>query len=89
MADEATRILALEARLDDVQKTLLAHDLLVRALLARLALADPTAFGQIARTLSGMKVVREGGAGGLLPAEVADELAQILGEVERSTGKSR
>ena len=83
MADDTTRILALESRLDDVQRTLLTHDLLIRALLVRLAAAEPEAFGQIARGLTGLKFAHESGAGGELPAEVAEELAQILGEVSR------
>jgi hypothetical protein len=84
MTDDATRILALEARLDDVQRTLMAHDLLVRALLARVAVAEPDTFAQIAETLGGLKFFRDGGAGGELPREVAQELADILGEVSRS-----
>lgn len=83
MSDDATRILALEARLDDAQKTLMAHDLLIRALLARLAAVEPAAFAQIAATLSGLRFMRQDGGGGELPAEVADELAVILGEVDR------
>lgn len=87
MTDEATRILALEARLDDVQRTLMAHDLLLRALLARLAVAEPDTFDQIGETLAGQKVFREGGAGGELPVEVAQEIADILGEISRSVAR--
>jgi hypothetical protein len=83
MIDDVTRMLALEARLDDVQRTLMAHDLLTRALLAQLALSDPDRFQQLNRTLTGLKVFREGGAGGELPMEVSQEINQILGEVAR------
>ena len=89
MIDDTTRILALEARLDDAQRTLMAHDLLTRALLAHLAVADPEAFAQLAKTLGAMKVFREGGAGGELPREVAQEIADILGEITRSVAKRR
>lgn len=89
MNDEATRILALEARLDDVQRTLMAHDLLLRALLARLAVAEPDTFRQIGETLAGQKMVREGGAGGELPREVVQEIVEILGEISRSVEKRR
>jgi hypothetical protein len=87
MTDEATRILALEARLDDTQRTLMAHDLLLRALLARLAVAEPDTFRQIGDTLAGRKMFREGGAGGELPAEVTQEIVEILGEISRSVDK--
>lgn len=88
MADDTTRILALEARLDDVQKTLMAHDLLTRALLAHLAVAEPDTFAQIAASLGRLKVFRDGGAGGELPAAVAEEIAEILAEIGRSTKRS-
>jgi hypothetical protein len=87
MIDDATRILALEGRLDDLQRTLMAHDLLLRALLAHLAVTEPEAFRQLAKTLGGLTVFRAGGAGGELPAEVAQELADILGEITRSVEK--
>ena len=89
MTDDATRILALEARLDDAQRTLMAHDLLIRALLARLAVAEPDSFRQITVALSGLKFFRDGGAGGELPREVAQELANILGEVSRGAEARR
>ena len=87
MTDDPTRILALEARLDDVQKTLMAHDLLLRGLLAHLAVSEPDSFGQMANMLSGLKFFRDGGAGGELPREVAQELGEILGEIVRGAGR--
>jgi len=87
MTDEVTRILALEGRLDDTQRTLMAHDLLIRALLARLAVAEPDTFRQIGESLAGQKMFREGGAGGELPREVAQELVESLGEISRSVEK--
>ena len=87
MIDDTTRILALEARVDEVQKLLMAHDLLLRGLLAHLAVAEPEVFAQLARGLSGLKFFREGGAGGELPREVAEELNAILGEISRSVAR--
>lgn len=87
MSDDTTRILALEGRLDDVQRTQMAHDLLVRALLAQLAVSDPDAFAQISASLAGLKFLREGGGGGELPREVTQEIAVILGEITRSAGR--
>jgi hypothetical protein len=89
MFDDTTRILALEARLDEVQKLLMAHDLLLRGLLAHLAVSEPAVFEQLDRTLGGLKFFREGGAGGELPREVAQEISAILGEIRRSVAANR
>lgn len=86
MIDDQTRILALEARLDDAQKVLMAHDLLLRALLAHLAVSEPESFRQLSETLEGLKFYRAGGGGGELPREVAQEIGEILGEIRRSVG---
>lgn len=87
MSDDTTRILALEGRLDDVQRTQMAHDLLIRALLAQLALTEPEAFRQIDASLASLKFLRDGGSGGELPREVSQEIAVILGEITRSAGR--
>jgi hypothetical protein len=87
MIDDTTRILALEARLDEAQKVLMAHDLLLRGLLAHLAMGEPEVFAQLEAGLAGLKFFREGGAGGELPREVADEIGAILGEISRSVAR--
>jgi len=87
MIDDTTRILALEARLDEAQKVLMAHDLLLRGLLAHLAVSEPEVFGQLERGLGGLKFFREGGGGGELPREVAEEVSAIFGEISRSVAK--
>lgn len=89
MIDDTTRILALEARVDEVQKLLMAHDLLLRGLLAHLALAEPEYFAQLTKGLTSLRFFREGGAGGELPREVAEELNAILGEVSRGVAVRR
>ena len=86
MTDDATRILALEGRLDDVQRMQMAQDLLIRALLAQLAVSDPQAFRQISASLTGLKFLRDGGAGGEMPREVSQEIGAILSEIARSVG---
>ncbi|WP_297693901.1 hypothetical protein [Phenylobacterium sp.] len=87
--DPTTHILALEARLDEMQASLMAHDLLVRALLAHLALADPEAFKTVEASLGGLRFFRQGGGGGELPREVADEIALILNEIDAQVEKRR
>ncbi|HSV02505.1 MAG TPA: hypothetical protein VLI41_04805 [Phenylobacterium sp.] len=87
--DQTTHILALEARLDEMQASLMAHDLLVRSLLAHLALADPEAFKTVEQSLGALKFFRQGGGGGELPREVADEIALILGEIDTQVAKRR
>jgi hypothetical protein len=87
MTDDTTRILALEGRLDDLQRTLMAHDLLTRALLAHLAVAEPEAFRQIAGSLAGLRFFRDGGGGGEMPREVAQELTDILAEITRTAAR--
>ena len=89
MIDNTKRILALEARLDDVQASLMAHDILLRSLLAHLAVSEPEAFKQIAARVGGLKAYREGGGGGDLPREVAEEVSEILNEITRSLAARR
>lgn len=63
----------------------MAHDLLIRALLAQLARSEPQAFGQIGASLASLKLFRDGG--GELPREVSQEIAAILGEINRSVAR--
>jgi hypothetical protein len=68
----------------------MAHDLLIRGLLAHLAVREPDAFRQLERSLSGLKFFRAGGAGGEIPLEVAQEVSDILGEIsDRVAGRGR
>ncbi len=86
MADETGRILALESSLADVQRSLTAHDFLLRALLTHLALSDPQAFRRLIEgfTLSGF--YKPADPAGLMAGEVAHELTVLLEEIARRVG---
>lgn len=79
--DEAGRILALEAQLADTQRSLTAHDFLLRALLTHLALSDPEAFQGLVGGFARSGLYGEGACGGELTREVGHELTDILEEV--------
>ncbi|WP_334165048.1 hypothetical protein [Phenylobacterium sp.] len=78
--DEAGRILALEAQLADTQRSLTAHDFLLRALLTQMALSDPDAFQGLVGGFARAGLYGDGTAGGLT-REVGHELTDILEEV--------
>lgn len=78
--DEAGRILALEAQLADTQRSLTAHDFLLRALLTHLALSEPDAFQGLVGGFTRSGLYGDGAAGGLT-REVGHELTDILEEV--------
>ncbi|HVI33800.1 hypothetical protein [Phenylobacterium sp.] len=78
--DEAGRILALEAQLADTQRSLTAHDFLLRALLTHLALSDADAFQGLVGGFARSGFYGERAAGGLT-GEVGHELTDILEEV--------
>ncbi|WP_374473113.1 hypothetical protein [Phenylobacterium sp.] len=87
--DEAGRILSLEAQLEDVKRTLVAHDFLLRALLTHLALSDPEAFGGLIGGFAKSGLYRAEGSAGDLTREVAYELTQLLEEVAASLDRRR
>lgn len=78
--DEAGRILALEAQLADTQRSLTAHDFLLRALLTHLALSEPDAFSGLVGGFARSGLYGDA-ASGELTREVAHELTDILEEV--------
>lgn len=78
--DEAGRILALEAQLADTQRSLTAHDFLLRALLTHLALSEPDAFQGLVGGFARSGLYGDGAPSGL-SREVAHELTDILEEV--------
>ncbi|HEY8616034.1 hypothetical protein [Phenylobacterium sp.] len=87
--DEAGRILSLEAQLEDVKRTLVAHDFLLRALLTHLALSDPEAFGGLIGGFTQSGLYRADISAGDLTREVAHELTGMLEEVAASVERRR
>jgi hypothetical protein len=81
MADDTGRILALESTLADVQRSLTAHDFLLRALITHLALSEPQAFRRLIEgfTLSGFYKPTDPASP--IAGEVAHELTALLEEI--------
>jgi hypothetical protein len=81
MADDTGRVLALESALADVQRSLTAHDFLLRALLTQLALTEPQAFRRLIEgfTISGFYKPTD--PAGMMAGEVAHELTDLLEEI--------
>ncbi|WP_395671636.1 hypothetical protein [Phenylobacterium sp.] len=80
--DAGGRILALEAQLADTQRSLVAHDVLLRALLAQLALSDPAGF-QALRDGLARSGLEEGEAA---MREAGYDVAAMLDEIEQAAG---
>lgn len=77
-SDESARIAALE-------RSLMAHDLILRSLLSHLALSDPRGFeGMIDGFLKSNRY-RQPGPAGDLTREVAQQLTQMFQEIAAST----
>jgi hypothetical protein len=81
MGDEAGRIMALEAALDDAKRSLIAHDFLLRALITHLALSDPAAFEGLVGGLTRSGLYGEQAGAGALTREVAWELTSMLEDI--------
>lgn len=89
MADESTRILALEAALDDAKRSLVAHDFLLRALLTHLALSEPRSFEGLIGGFTKSGLYGSQGSAGELTREVAWELTTMLEDIAASVGRTR
>jgi hypothetical protein len=87
--DLAGRILSLEAQLADAQRSLVAHDFLLRALLTHLALSDPEAFGGLIGGFAQSGLYRAEGSAGDLTREVALDLTEMIEEVAASLQRRR
>ena len=81
MADEATRIMALEAALEDAKRSLVTHDFLLRALLTHLALSEPQAFEGLIGGFTKSGLYGSHGPVGELTREVAWELTAMLEDI--------
>ena len=89
MSNDSGRILALEARLDDVERVLLAYDFLLRSLLTHLALADPGQFESLIGAFRKAGLYRAQGSGVELTGEVARDLTAMLDEIVREVDRRR
>jgi hypothetical protein len=81
MADEGTRVMALEAALEDVKRSLVTHDFLLRALLTHLALSEPRAFERLIGGFTQSGLYGTHGPAGELTREVAWELTALLEDI--------
>lgn len=87
--DETGRILSLEAQLADAQRALTAHDFLLRALLAELALSDPAAFGALVAGFQKTGFYQAKIDAPDLTREVAGEITDLLDEVAATVAARR
>lgn len=79
--DQSGRILALESTLVDAQRSLTAHDLLLRALLTHLALGDPGAFARLRHGVEQAEIYRDQGLSGAMTRDVAEIITAMLDEI--------
>ena len=77
MSEDSGRILALEAMLIESQGSLMAHDVLLRALLTHLALTDPAAIDGLARAVAAAD-------GPAIPEEARRQVRELLEDVADS-----
>ena len=89
MSEDMGRILSLEAQLEDTQRSLIAHDFLLRALLTHLALSDPQAFGGLIGGFTQSGLYRTTGSGGGMTRDVAHELTTMLEDISASLQERR
>jgi len=89
MDDLAGRVLATESALIDMQRSLTAHDLLLRALLTHMALSDPAGFQGLIAGFSRSGFFGEPRLNGELTAEIAQILTEMFGEVARGVAGRR
>jgi hypothetical protein len=88
-ADEAGRIMALEAALEDAKRSLIAHDFLLRGLLTHLALSEPRAFEGLVGGLTRSGLYGSHAAAGELTRDVAWELTSMLEDIAASLDRRR
>jgi hypothetical protein len=83
MADDTGRILALESGLGDLQRSVTAHDFLLRALITHLALSDPQAFRRLIEGFTVSGFYKPTDPSSPIAGEVAHELTELLEEIAR------
>ncbi|HYG25631.1 MAG TPA: hypothetical protein VD906_01875 [Caulobacteraceae bacterium] len=75
-----------QAELDRVNRTLVAHDFLLRALLTHLALSDPRAFESLIQGFVHSRLHQASGEAGELTREIAQDLTRMVEEIAASVG---
>ena len=80
MSQDAGRILALEAMLIESQGSLMAHDVLLRALLTHLGMTDPAAIGSLARAVAAAD-------GPAIPEAARREVREMLEDIADALGR--
>jgi hypothetical protein len=74
----------LEARLDRAERSLAAHDMLLRAILTHIAMSDPQALAGVVGGLTHSRRYDDPGPAGALTREVAQELTTLIEDVAAS-----
>jgi hypothetical protein len=86
MDDQAGRILSLESSLTDLQRSVTAHDLLLRALLTHLAMSDPKAFRGVIEGFAQSGFFGPRRLTGELTQEVSEILSGMFEEIALRVG---
>jgi hypothetical protein len=74
-----------EARLAALERSLLAHDLILRSVLTHLALTDPRGFEGMIGGFINSRLYETPGSAGDLTREVAEHLTRMFQEIAAST----
>jgi hypothetical protein len=74
----------LEARLARAERSLVAHDFLLRALLTHLAIVDSQAYGALIGGFTHSRLYSSSGTAGELTREIADQLTTMLEDIAGS-----
>lgn len=74
---------------DDVGRTLMAHDILLRALLTHLAMSDPQGFAGLVAGFVHSKAYASTGADGEVTREVAQQLTAMIEEIAAGLREGR
>lgn len=78
---------SLQTQLEQAQRSLLAHDFLLRALLTHLAITSPASFEGLIGGFTRSRLYSSNGEAGELTREVAEQLTSMLEEIARSLGR--
>jgi hypothetical protein len=77
----------LSDRLAQAERSLAAHDFLLRALLSHLALTDPQGFAGLVAGFTNSRLYHSPGTAGDLTREVAEQLTRMIEEIAASLSR--